>query len=328
MTATAPTHGSPAHTTGKHRILRWCLSLLLTALLIAGVETALGWRQTLSAWSGVPLSTLLMLAVATLVSYALRAWRAYLYFGRHRGHPFLAYLRINLLHNALNNLLPMRLGEASFPLLMKHRFELPVLSTAAGLAWIRLMDLHWLGLLLSLLGIRLIGPIMMLPALLLPTLPFILMRFSASITRWLPGPLKSLARMLAEHGPLSPALGLKLYLLTALLWSLKLFVLMLVIQHFIDIPGVQGLLAIIFADLSSVLPIHGLAGAGTFEGAMLAALLPFGVAAEAILLAAVNLHLYMLGVTLVSIPVALMLPECATRTRLSGKLGIITETKS
>lgn len=292
-----------------HAALRWGLSLALTLTLIIGVEVTLGWKQTLSAWTGLTPLTLAMLGLATLVSYALRAWRAYLYFGAHRGHPFRSYLRINLLHNALNNLLPMRLGEASFPLLMKQRFGLPLLSSAAGLAWIRLMDLHWLALLLSSLGVVLISPLFIIPALLLPLSPLLLVRYSTSITRRLPRPLESVALMLSEHGPLNPALGLRLYLLTALLWSLKLVVLMLVVQYFIDIPGLQGLLAIIFADLSSVLPIHGLAGAGTFEGAMIAALLPFGIEADAILLVAVNLHLYVLGVTLISIPLALLIPE-------------------
>lgn len=310
MTPANDAPDAPAKTgSATRKVIRWSLALALTLALIVWVELTLGWRQTLSVWADLPLTTLALLAIATLVSYALRAWRAYLYFGRHRDHPFSAYLRINLLHNALNNLLPMRLGEASFPLLMKRRFGLPLLSSAAGLAWIRLMDLHWLALLLSSLGVLLIGPIFILPALLLPLAPLLLVRYSGNLSRRLPRQLRSLAQMLSEHGPLSPRQGLTLYLLTALLWSLKLVVLMLVVQHFIDIPGLQGLLAIIFADLSSVLPIHGLAGAGTFEAAMVTALLPFGIDMDRILLAAVNLHLYVLGVTLISIPLALLIQE-------------------
>lgn len=308
-------------------LLRWTLALLLTSALIVWVESTLGWRQTLAAWTDIPLTTLLLLAAATLASYGLRALRAYLYFGHPHGHPFSAYLRINLLHNALNNLLPMRLGEASFPLLMKRRFALPVLNTAAGLVWIRLMDLHWLALLVSLLASMLFGPLFLLPALALPLLPVIMLRYGARLTNWLPGPLQPPARLLTEHGPLSPLRGLQLYLLTCLLWSLKLVVLMLVVQHFIAIPGLQGLLGIIFADLSSVLPIHGLAGAGTFEGAMAAALLPFGIATDDILLAAVNLHLYVLGVTLISIPAALLIPERHRAEVSDPGVQVMAETK-
>jgi uncharacterized membrane protein YbhN (UPF0104 family) len=50
-------------------------------------------------------------------------------------------------------------------------------------------------------------------------------------------------------------------------------------------------------ELSSVLPVHGLAGAGTYEAGVVAALAPFRVSAVEALAAAVNLHLFLLGVS-------------------------------
>jgi len=55
-----------------------------------------------------------------------------------------------------------------------------------------------------------------------------------------------------------------------------------------------------------VLPVHGLAGAGTYEAGVVAALLPFGVAPAAALAGAVNLHLFLLGAALLGGALALL----------------------
>jgi len=73
-----------------------------------------------------------------LASYVLRAWRVADHFAI-RGH-FGAVLSLNLQHNLWNNLLPMRAGELSFPLLMKQQFGTDPAYALAGLFWIRLID--------------------------------------------------------------------------------------------------------------------------------------------------------------------------------------------
>ncbi|VAW96580.1 hypothetical protein MNBD_GAMMA20-1008, partial [hydrothermal vent metagenome] len=50
------------------------------------------------------------------------------------------------------------------------------------------------------------------------------------------------------------------------------------------------------------------AGAGTFEAGVVAALLPFGIDAKTALQAAVNLHLFILGSTLLAGLLSLALP--------------------
>jgi uncharacterized membrane protein YbhN (UPF0104 family) len=57
-----------------------------------------------------------------------------------------------------------------------------------------------------------------------------------------------------------------------------------------------------------VLPFHGIAGSGTYEVAVVGALLPFGVDATAAFAGAVNLHLFVLGMTLILGALALLLP--------------------
>jgi uncharacterized membrane protein YbhN (UPF0104 family) len=96
---------------------------------------------------------------------------------------------------------------------------------------------------------------------------------------------------------------------TALLWSFKLFALCIVLITFIDVSFLQALFGVISADLSSVLPIHGVAGTGTYEAAMIAGMAPFIKYSEDLLLATINVHIYLLLSTLISIPIAFLLPS-------------------
>jgi uncharacterized membrane protein YbhN (UPF0104 family) len=77
------------------------------------------------------------------------------------------------------------------------------------------------------------------------------------------------------------------------------------------------LIGVLGAELSSILPFHGIAGGGTYELAAVAALVPFGVSPEAALVGAVNLHLFLLGVTLLLGLLALLLPVQGRRVAAS-----------
>lgn len=288
--------------------LRWILASLIFALLILLVEHYYGWAGILAHWVVVDFADLLLLTLLTLTSYVLRAERVYRYFGQRMQHPRRAYLKISFVHNALNNFLPMRLGEAAFPLLMKRQFKQSMLSSTAGLIWIRLMDLHVLLLLAAIalgallpaigylaLGMLIIGPII-LALFHQPLFALVPKRWSAKLTE------------LQHLLPHSRRLIISTYLQTLLIWIVKLAALTLVLQAFLAIDFVPAWVAVTTADMSGVLPIHGIAGSGTYEAAMLAALIPLGFEVEAALSAAINLHIYLLGVSALSVPLALLIP--------------------
>ncbi|MGB4948458.1 MAG: UPF0104 family protein, partial [Candidatus Competibacter denitrificans] len=90
-------------------------------------------------------------------------------------------------------------------------------------------------------------------------------------------------------------------------WLVKLAVFAWILRLFAAMPGTAAVMGAIGGDLTSVLPVHGIAGAGTYEAGVVAALAPFGVAPTAALTAAVNLHLFMLGLSLVGGALALWL---------------------
>ncbi len=125
------------------KLLKLIIALALFIAVIVWVEYELTWLKVWQSWQQISLMSLLVLLVLTISSYLVRAYRIYYLFAESN-HHFFDYLHIHLLHNALNNFLPMRLGEASFPLLMKRRFNTSLMSSSGSLVWVRIIDLHWL----------------------------------------------------------------------------------------------------------------------------------------------------------------------------------------
>jgi uncharacterized membrane protein YbhN (UPF0104 family) len=297
---------------------QWLLGGLLLAGLVAWVHHSVGWAVLLAPWRDLALPHLLLLLALATLSYVLRAVRAYDALHAQVGGHFPAMLRITVLHTTANNLLPMRLGEAAFPILVRRHFGVRLTRGTLALAWIRLMDLHVLGLVaiiaivLSTAGslpawLALAGWTLALP-LAVRLLPLLASRVAAA------GLAGRLLRAVRDTGPADFPELVRLYLWTALSWAAKLAAFAAITAHFLDAPAGTILAGIVGAELSSVLPFHGVAGAGSYEAAMVAALYPFGIEPAAALSAAVNLHLFLLGVTLLSSLAALLIPAPPART--------------
>ena len=299
------------------RLRDWLLGAAILVGLLVWVHFAIGWDTVVSPWRTVPSDELLLLFGLSCLSYLCRGARLYAYFPDLLRGRLWATLRLSVLHNVANNLLPMRTGEAAFPLLMKRYFGHGYTASAFSLMWIRLLDLHVIGL-VALYAAWLASPQLLwwmlagIWVLLLPgTFIFrnrLLARLGGRDGRW-----TGLARQALNATPTSGARYAVVYLWTVVSWAAKLAAFTAIVLQFIEIPRWQGFVGVIGAELSSVLPFHGIAGSGSYEVAMVAALLPLGVASADGLRAALNLHLFLLGVTLFLGALALLFPV-TTRT--------------
>lgn len=295
---------------------QWFKWLVGGALLIAvglWVHVAVGWGLLLSPWRGIDPRLLVGAFALTSASYVFRAARLYDYLHAELGGFFAATLRLTFLHNLANNLLPMRLGEFAFPLLMHRYFGQAVGASIASLVWLRVLDLHVVVLAgLVVLGVHLESvPMALLPFAWLATLPIGLM-LRASLLAWLESRRSRLSvpfTTLLRQAPREGVLLARVYFWTLLTWGSKLLSFSLIVLHFADIGWLRAVFGVLGAELSSVLPIHGIAGSGSYEAAMVLALLPFGVDHAIALIAAVNLHLFLLGMTLILGLLALVLPR-------------------
>lgn len=284
--------------------MRLIIGVILFVALLIIVEASLGWQQLLQPWAEQDPLTLCLALTLVFASYLLRSLRLYRYFHTSMRGQFLLCTRLMLQHNLLNNLLPMRSGEISFPLLMQRYFSIPLKQSLPALLWFRILDLHTLALLVIIcLPMPWRQEFSALIALLLLPLPWILHRCSgigqqylrqSSNKNW-----KTTLTALIDGLPQSTHSLLGSWLWTISNWLLKLAVFAWILQVFVPVSFSGALLGAISGDLTSVLPINGIAGAGTYEAGIVGGLLPSHIDAGSALAGAVNLHLFVLTATLV-----------------------------
>ncbi len=302
------------------------LGTLILIGFVAGVEHYVGWVELLRPWREVSAAAMAIALALTFVTYALRAARTYDYFRTLLRGQFVLNFKLTLQHNLLNNLLPMRTGEVSFPVLMSRYFGVQASVSVPVLFWFRVMDLH------ALVAIALVaaGDLWLAPSVVWPAtavwivLPVIAFRLHVRGARALNGAThgwrRAVARILASF-PQTPGAFWRAWFWTWINWLTKLAVFAWVLGLFVAVPPSAAWLASIFGDATSVLPIHGVAGAGTYEAGVVAALLPAGIAADDALRGAVNLHLFLLGSTLLGGLVAMLLPRGDREKKHSGDIS-------
>lgn len=296
--------------TSRFRLSDWLIGGLLFSALIIWVHYQVGWAKLLAPWVELPASLLLGLLSLAILSYLFRAARIYDYFSGVINGPFSTILRVSVLHNLANNLLPMRLGETAFPLLMQRYFGAGFGTTTMSLIWIRLLDFHFLG------TAALVAVFWFLPSVVASLVLLLWIAGLLLMARFLPWSharlertrLAKFSRLLMETAPRPWGRLARAYLWTGLSWGCKLTAFTIVLMTFANIDALRALAGVIGAELSSVLPLHGIAGAGSYEAAGVGVLVLAGITVDQALAGTVNLHLFLLGVTLLLGLLALLLP--------------------
>lgn len=288
------------------------LNAVVLGLFAAAVEHFWGWSRLLAPWSQIAPLTLALAIAGMLASYALRGTRIYLAETQIARGAWFACLRLILINNALNLILPARAGEVSFPVLMRRWFGIDATQAAGTLVWLRLLDLHVLatvaaacaasGWLLRVQGLSTLAWLGAALAAIAPLLVYALCEpLQARLARR-SGKLAGFAAKALSGLPRQTS-GLALdLLLTWAAWSVKLLALGVVLGLLAQLSPVLGTLGAIGGDLSTVLPLHAPGGFGTYEAGVMALLAPASGATElgVLLAAAVNLHLLVLTTALIA----------------------------
>ena len=294
------------------RVVAPLLNFAVLGLFAAAVEHFWGWGRLLAPWSQIAPTTLLLAIAGMLASYALRGTRIYLAEAQIPRGAWFACLRLILINNALNLILPARAGELSFPVLMRRWFGIDMTQAAGTLVWLRLLDLQVLATVAAacaasgwLVRVQGLSTLAWLAAGLAGFAPLLLFALRAPLQRGLArqqGKLAGFAtRALAGLPHRASGLALDLTL-TWSAWSVKLLALGVVLGLLADLTPVLGTLGAIGGDLSTVLPLHAPGGFGTYEAGVMALLAPASSAPELgpLLAAAVNLHLLVLTTALIA----------------------------
>lgn len=285
-------------------LYKWILSIIVLFVLFSLIEHFIGWKQVFTPWLNLSLNQVFLALVALFFSYAIRATRLIHYFDLTKPKEMLVCARIMLLHNFWNNLLPMRSGEASFPLLMRSHLNITLEKSLPALLWFRILDLHTL-LLIMLTTFACIWLTTLETALIFfawSSLPLIAFKFHHYLQKKIhpKNRITAIVDKLLNGFPQTSKQFYWSWLWTLFNWTVKLMILAWILSWFIQLPLEESMLGVIGGELSSVLPIHGIGGFGTYEAGVWMGISHLYEQQTVVLTAAINLHLMLLSSSILS----------------------------
>lgn len=287
----------------KQKRLPWIIGTLIFIVMLVAVEYIVGWKAVFAQWQTMPLSTLIPALLLFAASYVLRALRIYDLCQPDLKGRFISVLKLSVLHLYANNMLPMRLGEGLFPILMKRYFAVGFAEGFARLIWLRVLDLLIAGALVT-ITCSYFFPLFSLSAVILGSIALLLIYVLYRIKgrKWLLQhsfypKIEPMINQLKNTAPQGYQQFVRVIIWTFLSWGCKLAGLIMITRALQSLSTFEALAGVLGAELSSILPIHGIAGSGSFEAAFMAGLAPIGLLSTDVLGLAVNLHLFILGAT-------------------------------
>jgi hypothetical protein len=284
------------------RIKYFVMSSLTAAFVVWLVWSGQG-AQVKIALGSLSAPLLLLLFAGMIVTYLLRALRVYYEFADATHGRFAACLQLVLTHNALVNVLPMRAGELSFPVLLKREFGVPMMRSGGSLLWLRAQD----AIILAALSIVVwpgLDPLMRIAGVFLLIIGGILLPHVAQrlLSQFSTGKLGTICAALADSAH-HARIG---WLWTIANWVVKLTVLSQVFAQLLAVDWQVGAAGAVGGELAAILPVQGVAGIGSYEAGAAAALKLSGIAWVDGLKAAFSLHLLVLASALISAGIALL----------------------
>ena len=275
--------------------------LVATALLVATIWVAasvLDLTAVVSAIIALPAQTAVVIFLLGAVSWLLRGLRTWLLFEQL---PLMEALGMSFVHNTANNLAPMRLGELALPMLARWLGNVEFSVGLTSLLWIRLLDLiSLIGISVCIVFLPTVGTIMLA---LLATLVFLTPLLIAIIIPKtqhirLPQILEQARAQLIYEAQNGKRLH-RMWRLTILAWLSKIMGMGVLLATLSGIPMTDVITTILGAELSSILPIHGLAGAGSYEAGGIIGSTLMGLSPVLALEMTIQLHIYVLSLTAV-----------------------------
>jgi hypothetical protein len=238
-----------------YRLVFWMLALLLLMALIRHSD----WSLTVSRLMDVPKTVLVICTLGWLSSFLFRAFRFKGEWNAHGKISLWDSLSLTFLHNAAVILVPFRVGELGYPVLVQKLLNVSLQQCIRSLLWLRFQD-----------GIVLLS----LAFLLLPFLSTELRIAGLSVVvilclatqKWWLRLLRSRHFLIRQvraflHQRSSPW-G---WFWSAANWIVKLLVVSMMLSNLTGLDTLQTLRGALAGELSALLPLTGPAGLGTYE---------------------------------------------------------------
>ena len=291
---------APLKENNKLKLIRLKLvtAIFLLAATIWIVVGLIDLTALINAFGSLPSRTMLVVFLLGATSWFLRGLRTWILFEKV---PLVDSLGISFVHNTANNLAPMRLGELLLPAMTRWIGNVKFSVGLTGLVWIRLLDfISLISIAICIILLPSVGPIMLaiLAALIFLT-PLLLTLGVPKIQHIrLPQVLEDVRDQLIYEVENGRRLQ-RMWRITILAWLAKIGGMAILLAALSGIPMTDLMATILGAELSSILPIHGLAGAGSYEmGGILGSAL-VGLSPILALEITIQLHIYVLSLTVV-----------------------------
>ena len=238
-----------------YRLVFWMLALLLLMALIRHSD----WSLTVSRLMDIPKTVLVICTLGWLSSFLFRAFRFKGEWDAHGKISLWDSLSLTFLHNAAVILVPFRVGELGYPVLVQKLLNVSLQQCIRSLLWLRFQD-----------GIVLLSLAFLLLPFLSPELRIaglsVVVTLCLATQKWWLRLLRSRHFLIRQvraflHQRSSPW-G---WFWSAANWIVKLLVVSLMLSNLTGLDTLQTLRGALAGELSALLPLTGPAGLGTYE---------------------------------------------------------------
>lgn len=236
------------------RTLVCVAAVLLVGWLLRGLDVA----RLRAAALGVPAVLWVFVMAAVCGTHALRAARLVCEWRPRIGLRFAQAWRLQVLHNAAVNTLPMRAGEAGYAWLLHRDHGVKLAESVPSLVWLRLQDatmlLAWGWLLLAPLPVAARAALAIVAAVVVArAAPWLLRAFARRL------PPKFGDALASRRG------GWRSWACSAGNWTLKLLAVAALLQPLTGLDALAAMQGALGGELAALLPLQGPAGLGTYE---------------------------------------------------------------
>jgi hypothetical protein len=289
---------------------------MLALMLLLALVRHSDWNLTFSRLSEVPKLVLAICTLGWLSSFLFRAFRFKAEWKAQGKINLWDALSLTFLHNAAVILVPFRVGELGYPVLVQKLLNVSFQQCIRSLLWLRLQD-----------GIVLLS----LAFLLLPFLSadlrisiFLLVVVLCFMTKkWWLRLLRSRHFLIRQvraflHQRSSPW-G---WVWSAANWIVKLLAVSLLLSNLTSLDSLQTLRGALTGELSALLPLTGPAGLGTYEAGVWTGLGLTWQEMKGLMGSVLLTHLFFLCISLLGAVVALSFNALAVENFKSKQGGV------
>jgi hypothetical protein len=289
---------------------------MLALMLLLALVRHSDWNLTFSRLNEVPKVVLAICTLGWLSSFLFRAFRFKEEWRFHGKISLWDALSLTFLHNAAVILVPFRVGELGYPVLVQKLLNVSLQQCIRSLLWLRLQDGIVLLSLAFLLLPFLSGELRILSFLLVMVLCLMTKKWWLRLLRSRHFLIRQVRAFLHQR---SSPWG---WVWSAANWIVKLLVVSLMLSNLTGLESLQTVRGALTGELSALLPLTGPAGLGTYEAGVWTGLGLTWQEMKGLMGSVLLTHLFFLCISLLGAVLALSFNSFAVENFKSKQSGV------